>query len=66
MRPCKGTLVVRKDGTPMWCSEERTGGVCEGHSYERHRSFLSGRVSLAATAGPRAPRTSAAVDLDTD
>jgi hypothetical protein len=39
---CKGSLVVHKDGTPVFCSEELAGRFCAGAlSYERHRIFRS-------------------------
>ncbi len=39
---CKGSLVVHKDGTPVFCSEELAGRFCGGGvSYERHRIFRS-------------------------
>jgi hypothetical protein len=39
---CKGSLVVHKDGTPLFCSEELAGRFCGGGlSYERHRIFRS-------------------------
>ena len=41
MSVCKGSLVVHKDGTPVFCSEELAGRSCADLSYERHRIFRS-------------------------
>jgi hypothetical protein len=41
MSVCRGSLVVHKDGSPVFCSEEMAGRSCEGLSYERHRIFRS-------------------------
>lgn len=41
MSACKGSLVVHKDGTPVFCSEELAGRSCPDLSYERHRIFRS-------------------------
>jgi hypothetical protein len=41
MSICRGSLVVHKDGSPVFCSEELAGRPCEGPSYERHRIFRS-------------------------
>ena len=42
MSVCRGSLIVHRDGTPVFCSEELAGHSCEGDlSYERHRIFRS-------------------------
>jgi hypothetical protein len=39
---CKGSLVVHRDGNPVFCSEELAGRFCGGGlRYERHRIFRS-------------------------
>ena len=41
MSVCKGSLIVHRDGTPVFCSEELAGRSCGDLSYERHRIFRS-------------------------
>jgi hypothetical protein len=46
MATCHGTLVVHEDATPVWCSEELTGGTCADYTFEHHRAFVSCRVAF--------------------
>ncbi len=41
MSVCKGSLVLHRDGTPVFCSEELAGRSCGDLSYEHHRIFRS-------------------------
>ena len=41
MSVCKGSLILHKDGTPVFCSEELAGRSCGDLSYEHHRIFRS-------------------------
>ena len=41
MSVCKGSLILHKDGTPVFCSEQLAGRSCVELSYERHRIFRS-------------------------
>jgi hypothetical protein len=41
MSVCKGSLILHKDGTPVFCSEQLAGRSCVDLSYEGHRIFRS-------------------------
>jgi hypothetical protein len=41
MTPCRGSLVLHRDGTPVLCTEELAGRSCPDLCYERHRIFRS-------------------------
>jgi hypothetical protein len=47
MSVCKGSLILHKDGTPVFCSEQLAGRSCVDLSYERHRIFRSCGLTFA-------------------
>jgi hypothetical protein len=44
MKSCAGQLVVHRDGTVAYCSEENTGGTCAGEDRPHRGGFFACRV----------------------
>jgi len=44
MRSCPGQLVVHRDGTVAYCTEERSGRACAGEDHPHRGGFFACRV----------------------
>jgi hypothetical protein len=49
MAMCNGCLVVHRDGTVAYCSEEIDGGVCDGYEMAHLAGIMSCRVTPRRT-----------------
>ncbi len=45
MKSCPGQLVVHRDGTVAYCTEEHEGHQCAGEDRPHHRGVLACRVA---------------------
>ena len=44
MRSCAGQLVVHRDGSMAYCSEERAGRSCAGEDHPHRGGFVACRL----------------------
>ncbi len=44
MKSCPGQLVVHRDGTVAYCTEQTTGGTCAGEDRPHRGGFFACRV----------------------
>jgi hypothetical protein len=44
MKSCSGQLVVHRDGTVAYCTEERSGRTCAGEDHPHRGGFFACRV----------------------
>ena len=44
MRSCAGQLVVHRDGTVAYCTEERAGRPCAGEDHPHRGGFFACRL----------------------